>query len=80
MDIVKNFEAATGKDSLFYQTTRTGSVATCYSDATKAKKELGWEAEYDYIKDMCADYGTSSRRTRTVAKTNVPTDVLPIII
>ena len=33
---------------------RAGDAATCYSDATKAKKELGWEAEYD-IKDMCAD-------------------------
>ena len=33
---------------------RPGDVATCYSNAEKAEKELGWVAEYD-IKDMCAD-------------------------
>ena len=55
LDIVKNFEAATGvKIPYSIKPRRAGDVATCYSDATKAKKELGWEAEYD-IKDMCAD-------------------------
>ena len=29
-------------------------IATCYSDATKAKNELGWEAQYG-IEEMCAD-------------------------
>ena len=33
---------------------RPGDIATCYSDATKAKEELGWTAEYG-IRDMCAD-------------------------
>jgi len=33
---------------------RAGDIATCYSDATLAKKELGWEAEYG-IDEMCAD-------------------------
>ena len=55
LDIVKNFEAATGiKIPYSIKPRRAGDVATCYSDATKAKKELGWEAEYD-IKDMCAE-------------------------
>ena len=55
LDIVKNFEAATGvKIPYSIKPRRAGDVATCYSDAAKAKKELGWEAEYD-IKDMCAD-------------------------
>ena len=55
LDIVKNFEAATGVKIPYSIKPRcAGDVATCYSDATKAKKELGWEAEYD-IKDMCAD-------------------------
>ena len=55
LDIVKNFEVATGvKIPYSIKPRRAGDVATCYSDATKAKKELGWEAEYD-IKDMCAD-------------------------
>lgn len=55
LDIVKNFEAATGvKVPYVIKDRRPGDVATCYSDAAKAKKELGWEAQYD-IKDMCAD-------------------------
>ena len=55
LDIVKNFEAATGiKIPYSIKPRRAGDVATCYSDATKAKKELGWEAEYG-SKDMCAD-------------------------
>ena len=33
---------------------RAGDIATCYSDASLAKKELGWEAQYD-IDEMCAD-------------------------
>ena len=33
---------------------RAGDIATCYSDATKAKNELGWEAQYG-IEEMCAD-------------------------
>ena len=31
---------------------RSGDIAECYADATKAEKELGWKAKYD-IKDMC---------------------------
>lgn len=55
LDIVKNFEAATGvKVPYVIKDRRPGDIATCYSDAAKAKKELGWEAQYD-IKDMCAD-------------------------
>lgn len=55
LDIVKNFEAATGvKIPYEIKPRRAGDIATCYSDAAKAKKELGWEAQYD-IKDMCAD-------------------------
>lgn len=55
LDIVKNFEAATGvKVPYVIKDRRPGDIATCYSDATKAKKELNWEAQYD-IKDMCAD-------------------------
>lgn len=31
---------------------RPGDIATCYADASKAKRELGWEATHD-INDMC---------------------------
>ncbi len=55
LDIVKNFEDATGvKIPYSIKPRRPGDIATCYSDASKAEKELGWVAEND-IKDMCAD-------------------------
>ncbi len=55
LDIVKNFEDATGvKIPYSIKARRPGDIATCYSDASKAEKELGWIAEND-IKDMCAD-------------------------
>lgn len=55
LDIVKNFEAATGvKIPYVIKPRRAGDIATCYSDATKAEKELGWKAQFG-IKEMCAD-------------------------
>ena len=55
LDIVKSFEAATGK-AIPYKIVdrRPGDIATCYADATKAKEILGWEAQYDMV-DMCRD-------------------------
>jgi UDP-glucose 4-epimerase len=55
LDIVKNFEEATGvKIPYEIKDRRPGDIATCYSKADKAKKELGWVAE-NGIKEMCAD-------------------------
>ena len=55
LDIVKNFEEATGvKIPYVIKPRRAGDIATCYASAEKAEKELGWKAEYD-IKDMCRD-------------------------
>ena len=55
LDIVKNFEEATGvKIPYVIKERRPGDIAMNYSDATKAKEELGWEAKYG-IKEMCAD-------------------------
>ena len=55
LDIVKNFEAATGmKVPYAIKPRRPGDIATCYSDAAKAKEELGWTAQFG-IKEMCAD-------------------------
>ena len=55
LDIVKNFEEATGvKIPYVIKPRRAGDIATCYASAAKAKEELGWEAEYG-IKEMCAD-------------------------
>lgn len=55
LDIVKNFEEATGvKIPYVIKERRAGDIATCYADATKAKEELGWVAERG-IKEMCED-------------------------
>ena len=55
LDVIKAFEKACGK-KIPYQikARRPGDIATCYSDATLAKEELGWEAEYG-MDEMCAD-------------------------
>lgn len=55
LDIVKNFEEASGvKIPYVIKPRRAGDIATCYSDASLAKKELGWEAKRG-IKEMCED-------------------------
>ncbi len=55
LDIVKNFEEATGvKVPYQIKERRAGDIAACYADATKAKEELGWVAERG-IKEMCED-------------------------
>ena len=55
LDIVKAFEKASGV-KIPYEITarRPGDIATCYADASKAKAELGWEAQYG-IEEMCED-------------------------
>ncbi|MGL5260179.1 MAG: UDP-glucose 4-epimerase GalE [Lachnospiraceae bacterium] len=55
LDIVKNFEDANNiKIPYVIKERREGDIATCYSDATKAKEELGWSAQ-NGIKEMCED-------------------------
>ncbi len=55
LDIVKNFEAATGLNIPYViDPRRAGDIATCYCDASKAERELGWKAEYG-IRRMCED-------------------------
>ena len=55
LDIVKTFEEATGmKVPYKIAPRRAGDIDTCYSDPTKAKNELGWEAERD-LRQMCKD-------------------------
>jgi len=55
LDIVKNFEEANGvKIPYVIAPRRAGDIATCYSNADKAKKELGWVAE-NGIREMCED-------------------------
>jgi UDP-glucose 4-epimerase len=55
LDVVKNFEKANGITIPYIiSDRRAGDIATCYSDATKAFKELGWKAEKN-LEDMCKD-------------------------
>ena len=55
LDIVKNFEEASGvKIPYEIKPRRPGDIATCYADASKAEKELGWKAELG-IREMCED-------------------------
>ncbi len=55
LDLVKNFEEATGVQIPYdIKPRRAGDIATCYADAQKAREELGWEAQYG-IKEMCED-------------------------
>ena len=55
LDVVKAFEKANAL-TLPYEIKprRAGDVAVCYSSPEKAKRELGWVAEYG-IEDMCRD-------------------------
>ena len=55
LDVVNAFKKASGID-IKYEIVdrRAGDLATCYSDPSKAYKELGWKAERD-IEEMCED-------------------------
>lgn len=55
LDIVKNFEKASGvKIPYEIKPRRAGDIAECYADPSKAERELGWTARHDIL-DMCAD-------------------------
>lgn len=55
LEMVAAFEKASGRHVPYKLVERRpGDVASCYSDPTKAKKELGWIAEKG-IEEMCAD-------------------------
>ncbi len=55
MQVIRAFEKACGK-TLKYEIKprRSGDIAACYADSSKAKAELGWEAQYG-IERMCED-------------------------
>ena len=55
LDLVKAFEEANGiKVPYVIKPRRPGDIATCYSDPSKADRELGWKAQYGIV-DMCRD-------------------------
>lgn len=55
LDIVNNFEKATGVKVKYEITARRpGDIAECYADPSKAADVLGWKAEKN-LEDMCKD-------------------------
>jgi UDP-glucose 4-epimerase len=55
LEIVRAFEQASGRTVPYQITTRRpGDIASCYANAEKALKELGWKAERG-LEEMCAD-------------------------
>lgn len=55
LEVIKNMNKAVGRE-LPYEIAprRSGDIAECYADSTKAKLELGWEAMFG-IEKMCED-------------------------
>jgi UDP-glucose 4-epimerase len=55
LELVHAFESASGKSiPLEITARRPGDIASCYADASKAKKELNWTAQKT-IEDACHD-------------------------
>lgn len=54
LDVVNTFEKATGVNIPYkIAARRAGDIATCYSDASKALKVMGWQATHT-LEEMCA--------------------------
>lgn len=54
LDVIKAYSKACGKELPYViDPRRPGDISECYADPTKAREELGWEAEYG-IDEMCA--------------------------
>ncbi len=55
LELIQAFETACGKPLPFeIDPRRSGDIASCYADASKAADKLGWKAEKS-IADACAD-------------------------
>ena len=55
LEVIENFGKACGHDIPYViADRRPGDIAECYADPSKAKEELGWQAEYG-IEEMCKD-------------------------
>jgi UDP-glucose 4-epimerase len=55
LDVVKAFEAASGKSiAMEFAPRRAGDIAAFWADASLAQELLGWQAERT-LEDMCRD-------------------------
>lgn len=56
LEIVKTFEEVSGKSIPYtFEPRRTGDVASCFANPSKARTFLDWEAQYSLTK-MCSDH------------------------
>ena len=54
-DVIHSFEKVSGiKIPYQIRGRRAGNIATCYADSSRAWKELGWKAKYNFY-EMCED-------------------------
>ena len=54
LDVIRAYSRACGKEIPYViDPRRPGDIAECYADPTRAREELGWQAEYG-IDEMCA--------------------------
>ena len=54
LEVIHAFDKACGRELPYViKPRRAGDIAECYADATKAKRELGWQAQLG-IDDMCS--------------------------
>jgi len=55
LEVIRAFSKASGKSVPYrFVERRSGDVAQCYADPTRARDTLGWQAQLG-IEDMCAD-------------------------
>ena len=55
LDVIHAFSRAVGREIPYViKPRRAGDIATCYADAAKAERELGWKAKRG-LDEMCAD-------------------------
>jgi UDP-glucose 4-epimerase len=55
LDVVRSFEAASGRPVPYdIVARRSGDVAVCYADPSRAREVLGWEARHG-LDEMCRD-------------------------
>ncbi|MBR5987393.1 MAG: UDP-glucose 4-epimerase GalE [Clostridia bacterium] len=62
LEVIAAFEKACGKKLPYsFKPRRAGDIAECYADASKAKRELGWEAKLG-IDEMCSSLWNWQRK------------------
>lgn len=70
LELLKAFEEANGLEVPYeIVARRSGDIASCYADTSKAKRELGWIAKRDII-SMCRDAWHFEKNNEDIVKVN----------